>query len=100
MRLTQVAHTAGTSNSVHVFLNVAGQVKVNNVLDVGYIKTASGNGSGNQDRRLPVAEAAQRVLSLALRAIAVDARNWKAHLMQELLEHVCALLGLHEDQRQ
>lgn len=38
--LTKVAHTSRTANTVNVFLNVTGQIKVNNVLHVADIQTS------------------------------------------------------------
>lgn len=39
--LTKVAHTSRTANTVNVFLNVTGQVKVDDMFHVAYIQTSS-----------------------------------------------------------
>lgn len=41
--LTQVPHSSRSSNAVDVLLDVAGQVKVDDVLHIGDIQTTSGN---------------------------------------------------------
>lgn len=38
---TQIAHTSRTANTVNVFLNVTGQIKVNNVLHIADVQTSS-----------------------------------------------------------
>lgn len=39
--LTKVAHTSRTANTVNVFLNVTGQIKVNDMLHVADVQTSS-----------------------------------------------------------
>lgn len=41
--LTQVPHTTRSPNAVDVLLDVAGQVKVDDMLDIGDVQTPSGN---------------------------------------------------------
>lgn len=55
---------------------------------------------GHQDGALPRSELAQGLLAVPLRAVAVDAGAGVALAVQEVLQGVGALLGLHKHQRQ
>jgi len=48
-KLTEVADASSTTNSVHIFLNVSRQVKVNDMFHVWYIKTTGGHLSQEHD---------------------------------------------------
>ena len=57
-------------------------------------------GGGDEDGRLPVTEAAQRLLALLLRPVAMDTRHRVVLAVEEVLERVRALLRLHEHEGQ
>ena len=54
-----LASTAGTPDAVHVIVNVRGQVKVDDVGDVGDVEPAGSHVGGNQHGGAPGAEGAQ-----------------------------------------
>lgn len=96
----QVAHTPGTSDSMHVLLNVGGQVKVDHVLHMGNVQPTGRHCSGHQNGRVPGPELLQSVLALALAAIAMNGGHRIPFLVQEVLQRVGAFLRLDKDQRQ
>ena len=113
---TQVTHTAGTSNPdndlgkiktsqpaalsspVNILLHVSGQVKVDDVLHVGDVQSSSCHGSRHDDRSLTGLEPPERLLSLPLATVSVNACHGETFAVEEIIQLVGALLGLHEDQ--
>lgn len=65
----EVAGAAGTTNLVHVLVNVGRQVKVDDVRDVGDIQTTGSDRCRNQDGGLACAEGLESILALALGAV-------------------------------
>lgn len=58
-RQTLLASTTGTTDAVHVVVNVLGQVIVDHVGHVGDVQTTRSNISGHQDAALAAAEGTQ-----------------------------------------
>ncbi|ROW15354.1 hypothetical protein VPNG_02370 [Cytospora leucostoma] len=97
---TSVTSTAGTTNTVHVVVDVGGQVVVHNVGDVGNIETTGSNSSCDQDGATSVTEHVESTLTLALSAVAVDGSCWEALVDEEVGQGVRHALGLDEDESQ
>jgi hypothetical protein len=58
---TLLACTAGTTDAVHVIVNVLGQVVVDHVRHVGDVQATRSHVSGHQDAALATAEGTQRL---------------------------------------
>ncbi len=71
---------------MHVLLDVRGQIEVDDVLHVGDVQPAGGDGRGNQDRVLAVPEEAQGILSLALSPVAVNRSDRKPFPVEKLVQ--------------
>lgn len=97
---THVTDTTGTTDSMDVLVDVAGQVVVDDQLDVGDIETSSGHGGRHQNGASARAEERQRLLALALVSVTVDAAGAEAAVVQKVVQLIGAFLGLREDQRQ
>mmetsp|Transcript_17327 Transcript_17327/g.37215 ORF Transcript_17327/g.37215 Transcript_17327/m.37215 type:complete len:212 (-) Transcript_17327:326-961(-) len=69
------AHAARAANAVDVRVDVARQLVVDHVEAVGHVEAARRHVRRHQHRRLAAAKRVQRVLALALRAVAVDRRR-------------------------
>lgn len=65
----EVAGAAGTTDLMHVLVNVGRQVKVDDVCDIGNIQTTGSDRSGHQDGSLARAEGLESILALALGAV-------------------------------
>jgi hypothetical protein len=63
---------AHTSNTMHILLNVRGQVKVDDMLDMRDIKTSSSHCSCYQDWGDTHTEATQSILTISLTAVTVN----------------------------
>ncbi len=85
---------------MHVFVEVVGQVVVDDVLDVRYVESARSDSGGDHDRLLSRAEELERLLALSLHLVAVDAHCWIALAVQVAAEIVCRALRLDEHERQ
>ena len=96
----RVARTPGTPDAVNVFVDVLGQVKVDDVLDVGDVQATCGHSRCHQDRGSAALEAVQRRLALLLCAVAMDARRRVALPVQEVFQRVCTALCLDKHERQ
>eukprot|EP00951_Prasinocladus_malaysianus_P046897 scaffold648042_cov31-Prasinocladus_malaysianus.AAC.1 len=83
---------------MHVVVDVAGQVEVDDVCHVGDVEAAGSHVGGHQHGGPARAEAAQGHLALLLGAVAVDAGGREAVPAQEVLQGVRPALGLHKDQ--
>lgn len=99
-RDTRVTSTAGTTDTVHIVVDVGGQVIVHNVRDVGNIETTGSDSSCNKNGATAVTEHVERALTLTLGAVAVDRRGWEALVDEEVGQRIRHALGLDEDQSQ
>ena len=97
---TGVPSTSGTTNTMNIVVDIAGEVVVDNVGDVGDIQTTSGNGGGDHDGGLAGPESVESVFSLALSAITVDRSGRQVVAVKEVTEHISHALGLDEDKCQ
>lgn len=96
-RDTGVAGTSGTTNSVDIVVDVTRKIVVNDMGDVGNIKTTSSDGGGNHDRGATGSEGLESHLTLALSAVTMDGGRGKVVAHEEIAEHVGHALGLDED---
>jgi len=83
-----VSSTPGSADAVDVVINVGGEIEVDNVHDVGDIKTARGDVSGNKDSNPADLEGPQGVLTLPLGLITVNAGRVDIVLPQLVLQAV------------
>ena len=122
---TKVTHTSGTTDTMDVLLNVVRQVEIDDVLYVRNIlekeesalaahlreihqtrkfsvtyKSTSGHSGGHQDRRATSSEVVQCLLTFSLRSVTVNTADRVALALQEVLQCVGSLFGLHKYQRQ
>ncbi|TFB02208.1 hypothetical protein CCMA1212_005838 [Trichoderma ghanense] len=97
---TSVSGTTGTTNAVHVVVNVGGKVIVDDVGDVGNIETTSRDSGGNQDGAASVAEVLESALTLTLGPVSVNGGGGEALVDEEVGQRVGHALGLDEDQGQ
>ena len=81
-----------------ILLHVSGQVKVDDVLDVGDVETSSRYSSGHDDRSLASLEPAESLFSLSLTPVTMNAGDWEPLAVEEVVQLVSAFLSLHEDQ--
>ncbi|GIX64757.1 mediator of RNA polymerase II transcription subunit 6 [Babesia caballi] len=95
-----VARTPGTTDAVHVVVNVGGQVVVDHVCDVVDVEAPGGNVSGHEDGALASLEETQRLLAVLLTAVAVNGDGHEVVLQKLALDHVGAALGLDEDEHE
>ena len=85
---------------MYVVIHVGGQVKVDDVRDVGNVEATRGDVGGDEDGRVAGPERLERPLALLLRPVAVDRRGGEPLLGEPVLELVRAALGLGEHQRE
>lgn len=85
---------------MNVFIDIAGQIKVDDVSDIGDIETTGGDSGSNQDRVFPGSESVQCFLTLPLGPVSVDRSRFVLSVVEELIQVIGALLGLGEDQSQ
>ena len=97
---TRVTGTARTTNTMDVVVDVAGQVVVDDVGDIGNIETTGGDGGRDEDGRAAGAEGVERHLTLALGAVTVDGGGGHPVRQEEVAETIGHALGLDEDKRQ
>ncbi len=90
---------AGATHAVNVGVAVLGGVEVDDVRDVVHVDSACRHVGGDQRVDRAGVEARERLLTLGLRAIAVDRQGVHAVTGQALHEPVGAALGAHEDER-
>jgi hypothetical protein len=76
---------------VHVVVDVSRHVVVDDVRDVVDVEAARGDVGGDEHWRAAVAERLERVLALALRAVAVDRRGRQALAVEKVLDGESAL---------
>mmetsp|Transcript_45102 Transcript_45102/g.78750 ORF Transcript_45102/g.78750 Transcript_45102/m.78750 type:complete len:324 (-) Transcript_45102:1100-2071(-) len=95
-RVTHVADTAGTTNAVHVVVNVGGQVEVDHLCDIGNIQTSGRHIGGYEDGGAAGLKPLQGVLTLALGLVAVDGGSREVVSHEHLLQVVGTALGLDE----
>src|ERR1039458_9038430 len=76
-----------------------GHIEVDDVRHVGHVDTAGGNVGGNEHAMTALGEAAQSLIALGLRAVAVNLRGGMAAANEATSYAVCAVLGAHENQK-
>ena len=81
-----VSSTSGSADAVDIVVDVGGEIKVDNVHDVGDIKTTGGNVSGNEDPNPANLEGPEGVLTLPLSLVTVNAGSVDVVLPQLVLE--------------
>src|SRR5687767_12555291 len=89
----------GATDAVDVGLAVLGGVEVHDLRDVVDVDAARGNVGGHEGRHLALVEAPERLLTLALRLVAVHGGGLHPSLGEPLDEPVRAALGPYEDER-
>jgi hypothetical protein len=99
-RNTSVSGTTGTTNTVNVVVDIRGKIVVDDVGDVGNIKTTSSNGSSNQDGAAAVAEVLEGALTLTLGAVTVNRGGGEVLVDEEVGQSVGHALRLDEDEGQ
>lgn len=95
---SDVTSTTRATNTMNIVVDVAGQVVVDDVSDVGDIQATSGDSSSNHDRSLSSPEGMQGVLTLPLGAVTVDGGGRHVVAVEEVAEHVGHTLGLDENE--
>ena len=98
--VTHVTHSAGTPDSVHVVVDVAGQVVVDHLSDIGDVEASRRHIGRHKHGTVPALELSQGVFSLTLALVAVDGDGGDASVQKGVLELVGTSLGLHEDEHE
>ena len=86
-----VAHPTGSSNPVHILLDLTRHVEVDNILNIRDVKSTCQYCSGRQYRSLASAEVRQGLLSLSLTPVAMNCPSgiaFPAKLLTKLLSFV------------
>ena len=99
-RDTDVTSTTSTTDTVYIVVDVRREVVVDDMRDVGDIKTASSDSSRNKDGGAASPEGLEGRLTLALSTVAVDGGSREVVAQEEVGEHVGHALGLDEDEGQ
>lgn len=97
---TGVSGTTSTANTVNVVVNIGGEIVVDDVGDIGNIKTTSGNRGSHHDRAAAIAEELQSTFTLTLGAVTVNCRGREALVDEEVRQRIRHTLGLDENQGQ
>lgn len=97
---TRVTSTTGTTNSVHIVVNISGQVVVHDVGNVGDIKTTGSHSSSDQDRASAVSEHLKSTLTLTLGAVTMNGSGGELLVDEEVGQRIRHALGLDEDKCQ
>src|SRR3954451_5681680 len=92
------AGAAGAADAVDEVLGDLRQVVVDDVRDALDVNAAGGDISGDQDAVVAFLEALQRLVALALAAVAVDRGGLEAALGEPLGQAIGAVLGAGEDE--
>lgn len=85
---TSVTRAAGTSNAMDVVVNVAGQIIVDDMGDVGNVKSTGSNGRSYHDGSPASSKSLESHLSFALGTITVDGGSREVVAHQEVAQHV------------
>ena len=99
-RSTSVTSTTSTTNTMNVVVNVGWKIVIDNMGDVGNVKTTSSNSGSNKNWAVSSAEHLQSTLALTLSTIAVNGGSREMLVDEEVAEIVGHALGLDEDQGQ
>jgi len=91
------ASAAGTTDAMDEIFRNLRYVEVNDVGDGFDVKTAGGDVGADEDAELAVLEAFERTVTLALRAVTVDAGGADAVLFEAVGKSVSTVLGANED---
>eukprot|EP00967_Tisochrysis_lutea_P108927 scaffold169012_cov25-Tisochrysis_lutea.AAC.3 len=86
------------TNAVHVRVEVGREVIIDDVANVGDVKTARGDVGGYENGGAEGAEGGKRLLPLLLRAVTMNRRHRNADATELGLQHVGALLRCDEDE--
>jgi hypothetical protein len=97
-RDTCVTSTTSTTNSVNVVIDVGWEIIVDDVGDIGNVKTTSSNSGGDQDWATTVSEHLEGTFTLTLSTITVNGGGREVLVDQEVGEGVSHTLGLDKDQ--
>jgi len=85
---TRVTRAAGTSDAMDVVVNVAGQIIVDDMGDVGNVKSTGSNGGSYHDWSPASSKCLKSHLSFALGTVTVDGRSGEVVAHQEVTQHV------------
>ena len=97
---TSVTGTTGTTNTVNVIIDIGRKVKVDNMGNVWDIKATSGNGGGNHDRSVALAEGLKSHFTLSLGSVTMDRSSGVVVGDKVVGQYVCRPLSLDEDKGQ
>lgn len=97
---TSVTGSTSSTNSMDVIVDVSGEVVVDNVGNVGDIKTSGSDGSGNENGGSTVSEHLESSLSVSLRSVTVNGGGREVFALEDITEVVSTSLGLDEDKGQ
>lgn len=95
-----VSGAASTTDAVNVVVDVGRHVVVDDVLHVRNVESTGGDVGSDKDRLLSSLEKTKGLLTLVLRAVAVNARRGVALALEVVLKSVGGTLGLYEDEDQ
>lgn len=76
--LSSVPTAASSSNSVHILIDIAWEVKVHHVLDILYIQPSGGNRGGHQDRTFARAEISQSLFAFPLLTVTCEKKQQRS----------------------
>jgi hypothetical protein len=85
---TGVTRAAGTSDAMDIVINVAGQIIVDDMGDVGNVKSTGSNGRSYHDRSPASSKGLESHLSFTLGTVTVDGRSGEVVAHQEVAQHV------------
>mmetsp|Transcript_23476 Transcript_23476/g.65168 ORF Transcript_23476/g.65168 Transcript_23476/m.65168 type:complete len:498 (-) Transcript_23476:1400-2893(-) len=99
-RVTGVTRTSGTTDSVHVVVNVGGQIEIDHLGNIGDVQPTTGNIGCGHHRSVSTLEAAKGIFSFALRLVPMNGAGRETVIAQTVLEIIAVALGFREDQDQ
>ena len=91
--------TSGTSDTVHVVLESAGEVEVDDELEVADVETTCRNVGGDEDHLVAGSEVVQGAFTVALVLVSVDRCRAESVALQLVGSLVTKLLGSSKDKR-
>ena len=97
---TNVTRTTRTTDTVHIVVDIRGEIVVDDVGDVGNVETSSCDSGRNEDGGTSRSEGLQCHLTFALGAVTVDGCSGHTVTEQKVAQHIRHALCLDENKGQ
>ncbi len=96
--ITTALGASSAPDAMDVGIGGIGHVEVDDVRNAVHVQAACGDVCGNHDLVLPILEAGERRLALALRTVAVQAGDFVTSVLDLALQTVSAMFGAGKNQ--